>query len=150
MANTSRGIARRTNLLKGISAKDVVARFLLNETNAQIAKSFDVTPTALSFWMLKHAEYEWKEAQIIKAMRRKDEAELGIDNSKNQLGLNRSKESLKAAQWDLERICRRIYGQDLPVQAMAAIRVDINLNRDQGQEQIINEEHPQIENETGT
>ena len=34
---------------------------------------------------------------------------------------------LRAAQWDLERVCRRIYGQDAPPAGSAAVQININL-----------------------
>jgi hypothetical protein len=45
------------------------------------------------------------------------------------LSLSRARERLKAAQWDLERVCRRIYGQDAPPQGVNAVQININLKR---------------------
>ena len=45
------------------------------------------------------------------------------------LSLSRARERLKAAQWDLERICRRIYGQDQAVDASGKVSININLGQ---------------------
>jgi hypothetical protein len=36
---------------------------------------------------------------------------------------------LRSAQWDLERVCRRIYGQDV-AQVSQAVQININLRRE--------------------
>ena len=45
----------------------------------------------------------------------------------NGVDLARARESLRSAQWDLERVCRRIYGQDAPPNAAQAVQININL-----------------------
>ena len=112
--------------LKDVDPKHVLERYLAEETSTQIAASYGVTRAALSFFMLKYAEQEWKDAQVVKAIRKKEEADDLIDSADNPLDLARAREKLKSAQWDLERVCRRIYGQDAPPN-MAAVQININL-----------------------
>ena len=45
-----------------------------------------------------------------------------------------ARERLKSAQWDLERVCRRIYGQDAPA---AGGRVSINISLDAAQQSAV-------------
>ena len=115
--------------LKDIDPKDVLRRYLSDETGAQIAASLGVTRAALSLHMLKHAESEWKDAQVVKAMKRKEDAEDLLETATNALDLTRARELLRSAQWDLERVCRRIYGQDAPPQGANAVQININLRR---------------------
>ena len=115
--------------LKDIDPKDVLRRYLSDETGAQIAASLGVTRAALSLHMLKHAESEWKDAQVVKAMKRKEDAEDLLETATNALDLTRARELLRSAQWDLERVCRRIYGQDAPPQGVNAVQININLKR---------------------
>ena len=115
--------------LKDIDPKDVLRRYLSDETGAQIAASLGVTRAALSLHMLKHAESEWKDAQVVKAMKRKEDAEDLLETATNALDLTRARELLRSAQWDLERVCRRIYGQDAPHQGVNAVQININLKR---------------------
>jgi hypothetical protein len=82
--------------------------------------------------MLKNAEEQWRSAQVVKALRRKEEADELIETASNPLDLARAREKLKSAQWDLERVCRRIYGQDSVPNAGAGVQININLRRSNG------------------
>jgi hypothetical protein len=116
--------------LKGVDPKDILERYLGEETSTQIAATYGVTRAALSYFMLKHAEEQWKDAQVTKAMQRKENAEDLLESASNPLDLARARELLRAAQWDLERVCRRIYGQDQQVASGAAVNIQINLRRE--------------------
>ena len=113
--------------LKSIDPKDVLDRYLSGETGPQIAQSLGVTKQALSYWLSNTAESEWKSAQFVKAFSRKEQAEDLIETANNPLDLARAREMLRAAQWDLERVCRRIYGQDAPPAGLNAVQININL-----------------------
>ena len=113
--------------LKDVDPKDILQRYLNEESGPEIAKSYGVTRAALSLHMLKHAEEQWKDAQVVKAIRRKENAEDLLETAENALELTRAREQLRAAQWDLERVCRRIYGQDAPPAGTNAVQININL-----------------------
>jgi hypothetical protein len=115
------------NPLKDVKPTDILARYLAEETSTQIAKSLGVTKAALSYYMLKHAETEWKDAQVVKALTRKEQAESYLESADNPLDLARGRELLKAAQWDLERVCRRIYGQDVQVEDLGRVSITLNI-----------------------
>ena len=115
--------------LKNVQAADVLQRYLAEETTTQIAQSYGVTRAALNFFLLEHAEKEWKQAQVVRALKRKEEAEDEMDKASDPLTLARARERLRAAQWDLERVQRRIYGQDVPNVAQA-VQININLRRE--------------------
>lgn len=123
--------------LKGVDPKAVLQRYLSDETTKQIAADYGVTRQALGQFLLKHAEDEWKEAQVARALARKESAEDDLDiisakiNASDReerdrltLTLSLARERLKAAQWDLERVCRRIYGQE---NAQGGPTVQINI-----------------------
>jgi predicted transcriptional regulator len=120
------------NPLKEVKADMILARYLAEESTTQIAKSLGVTRSALNYWLLENCEKEWRSAQVIRAMKRKEDAEDAIDQASDALTLARAREALRAAQWDLERVCRRIYGQDVPVNAGAGVQININLRRTNG------------------
>jgi hypothetical protein len=113
--------------LKTVDPKDVLERYLAEESSESIAKSYGVTRAALSLFMLRSAESEWKDAQLTKALRRKENAEELMDRADNALDLTRAREQLRSAQWELERVCRRIYGQDAPSHAAQAVQININV-----------------------
>jgi predicted transcriptional regulator len=120
------------NPLKEVKADTILARYLAEESTTQIAKSLGVTRSALNYWLLENCEKEWRSAQVIRAMKRKEDAEDAIDQASDALTLARAREALRAAQWDLERVCRRIYGQDVPVNAGSGVQININLRRTNG------------------
>ena len=116
------------NPLKRADPKEVLQRVLNEESTKDIAKSFGVTRSALNQWLLATAESEWRAAQIVRAYKRKEDSEdeleditakiNGSDKEERDrltLALSLAREKLKAAQWDLERVCRRIYGQEAQV-----------------------------------
>jgi transcriptional regulator with XRE-family HTH domain len=113
--------------LSKVDPKEVLDRYLAGETSPQIAQALGVTKQALSHWLSNVAESEWKSAQFVKAHNRKEEAEELIETASNPLDLARAREKLRAAQWDLERVCRRIYGQDAAQTVAQAVQININL-----------------------
>jgi hypothetical protein len=116
--------------LKHADPVSVLDRVLNEESTKDIAASFGVTRSALNYWLIQHCDKEWRAAQYIRAAKRKDEAEEELEVANDPLTLARAREKLRAAQWDLERVCRRIYGQDQPAQTANAVQVVINLRRE--------------------
>lgn len=108
----------------------ILRRYLSDESTKDIAASYGVTRQALGQFLLKHAEQDWKDAQVARALARKEQAEDMIESAGDALSLARARELLRAAQWDLERVCRRIYGQDGPPAGVNAVQININLRRD--------------------
>jgi hypothetical protein len=90
----------------------ILQRYLSDESTEAIAASYGVTRQGLGQFLLRHAEEDWKEAQVARAIARKEKAEDDLEAAKDPLALAKARELLKAAQWDLERTCRRIYGED--------------------------------------
>jgi predicted transcriptional regulator len=127
MSTALANIQGQLNPLKNVKPEEILARYLKEETSTQIAASLGVTKAALSYFMLKHAEAEWKDAQVVKALTRKEEAESLIETADNPLDLTRAREKLKSAQWDLERVCRRIYGQDVTPDQLGRVSITLNI-----------------------
>lgn len=105
--------------LANANPNEILQRYLSDETTLEIAKDYGVTRQALSHFLLRSAEEQWREAQVARAIARKEKAEDGITSAKDAFDLARAREELKSAQWDLERVCRRIYGDSVqgPVSA---------------------------------
>lgn len=96
--------------LKGLDVQSVIGRYLNGETSNQIAASLGCTRQGLSFHLRKNAENDWREAQIVQAIERKELAEDELGTAPDALALARAREQLRSAQWDLERIFSRMYG----------------------------------------
>ena len=108
---------------KDLKPETVLARYLGDERTADIAASFNVTRPALNMWLLDHAEDGWKKAQIARAVSRKESAEDEIEDAADPLTLARAREKLRGAQWDLERVFNRIYGQKQEVTHTGTVTV---------------------------
>lgn len=135
------------NPLKAANAQDVLNRVLNEESTKDIAASFGVTRSALNYWLIEHCDTEWKAAQVVRAIKRKEDAEDATDKARTDLEalgdeinnetaprtalilarLRACEAQLRSAQWDLERVCRRIYGQDAPPAGANAVQININL-----------------------
>lgn len=96
--------------LAGLDVQAVIGRYLNGETSNQIAESLGCTRQGLAYHLRKHSEEDWREAQIVQAVERKDLAEDAIRDADDALSLGRAREQLRSAQWDLERLFSRIYG----------------------------------------
>jgi len=115
------------NPLKAADPKEVLSQILQEVSITDIAASFGVTRSALNQWLLETSETQWKTAQFIRAYKRKEDAEEDLESAADALSLSRARERLRAAQWDLERVCRRIYGQDVPGSLAQAVQINVNL-----------------------
>jgi hypothetical protein len=113
--------------LKAADVGDVLTRVLNEESTKDIAASFGVTRSALNQWLLANAEGDWRTVQVIRAHKRKDEAEDEIETAADALSLARAREKLRAAQWDLERVCKRIYGQEPGDNSAGRISITLNI-----------------------
>jgi predicted DNA-binding protein YlxM (UPF0122 family) len=125
--------------LSGVDSHKLIERYLSDESTETIAKDYGVTRQALGKHMLKHCEAEWKDAQVARALARKERAEDAIEAAQDVLALSKAREALKAAQWDLERTCRRIYGQDQPPQNANAVQIVINMRRGEVEHKVVGE-----------
>ena len=133
---------RNLHSLQGADPKTVLQRYLSDESTKSIAAGYGVTRQALGQFLLKHAESDWKDAQVARALARKEAAEDQLDaigsriqesdaeeRLKLTLSLAHAREQLRSAQWDLERVCRRIYGQDAPANIQVPIQINIGIER---------------------
>ena len=96
--------------LANLNVQPILERYIAGATSTEIAKDLGVTRQGLAWWMRKHAEEDWKEAQVIQAVERKEKAESELESATDALSLARGREQLRSAQWDLERVCSRIFG----------------------------------------
>lgn|SRR5574341_679531 len=107
-------------------AEAAIERYLKGERIADIAQSYRVSEKSLYAYLTEHTEEAWKSAQLGAALQRLEAAKEGMDAAVTMLDVARARESARLAQWDLERVCRRIYGQE-PAQVLGSGVVQINI-----------------------
>lgn len=142
--------------LANVDPRDVLLRYLSDESTESIAKDYNVTRQGLGKFLLKHAEQDWKDAQVARAIGRKEKAEDDLDKITQEMmadgsdapkmlredaqmmtaKLRAAEIRLKAAQWDLERVCKRIYGTEQqsnqsPVVINIGIKRGVTINQDE-------------------
>ena len=100
---------------------------------ADMAPAFGISDVTAYALLLREHEADWKEAQKARAMARLERAQHALGTAPDALSLARAREEVRAAQWELERLMRRLYGQDAPQQAQA-VQVNINLRRENATE----------------
>lgn len=157
MSTALASIKGALNPLKEADVGDVLTRVLNEESTKDIAASYGVTRSALNQWLLATAEAEWKTAQVIRAHKRKEDAEDSFEEIQTKianadkeerdrltLALSLARERLKAAQWDLERVCRRIYGQEAAQDGAGRISITLNIDDRTAQPAIIQAESTQV------
>lgn len=118
--------------LKDANPQEILLRYLSDESTKDIAAAYGVTRQALGKHLLKHAEEDWKEAQVARAIARKEAAEDALEKAADPLALAKARELFKAATWDLERVCRRIYGEDKNTEQAATPILNIMINTNEG------------------
>lgn len=103
------------------SAEEILARFEGGEPITAIAKSYGITGPAVYRYLIRNAESGWREYQAANALAEHDKAEEDLKAATDGVTVSRARELARLQQWKLERVLRRIYGQDSP-------QVQINLN----------------------
>jgi hypothetical protein len=114
--------AERNERLQG-----VITRFVNDEKLADIAKDIGLSHSALCMALLEYAEDDWKRAQVARAITRLEKSRTARDEAADMLNLVRARDDEKSAQWELERLLRRLYGQE---QQQTASQVVIMLGTD--------------------
>lgn len=90
----------------------VLERYLHGEQLADIASDLGVHPKALNYHLLReHVREDWRKAQVAVSLADKQEAESVLRSAPDALSLARAREVLRSAQFDLERLEHRLWGQ---------------------------------------
>ena len=95
----------------GLNPKEVLDKYLTEQTTSQIAKHYGVSRKTLVGWLREVAADDWKRVQIVRALCRKEDGDEQIEFASDALSLARAREMLKSGQWDLERLDSPTYGQ---------------------------------------
>lgn len=95
-------------------AKQILDSYLEGKSTDEVAVELGTSREKLVYWLTKNAEEDWKMAQFLKAINLKDKANAQLSSAEDLFQLRQAEAMLKSAQWDLERVCRRIYGDDSP------------------------------------
>ena len=92
-----------------------------------LAEKLGVSNTTIYRQLVKHRTEDWKEVSAARYQSIIERCEGQIKNADSALAVTRAREELANARWMLERLQRRIYGQDAPPAGVNAVQININL-----------------------
>lgn len=134
--------------VKKLDPAEVLNQYLAGKTSRQIAEENGITRQALQAWLLREDAQGWQLAQTAIAQEDVDEAIdyrksiqariEGADKEERErlnIALVCARDAEKSAQWRLERVCRRIYGQDQVPASVMPIQINIGISRDAAKEE---------------
>lgn len=94
----------------------VLDMYLSAPRTSQIAAKLGIKRSTLTWWMRQVRPEQWKQVQVLRALMKKDSGDDGIEDASDALSLARARELLKSAQWDLERLDSKTFGQKQEVE----------------------------------
>lgn len=112
--------------------KQIAAKYLEGKDTDAIAKDLGVSRHKLVHYLTKHNPDDWKDAQVIRQIRRMEEAEDEIDSAASQGDYTKAKAyeiQLRSAQWALDKVLTRIYGEQREKPQANPVQININLRR---------------------
>lgn len=129
------GLAKM-NSNKPLVAKNITPAYVLDRyeqglTMAQVAEEIGLSGSEQLYRLLiAEAPEQWKEYQSARALRRLEEATVGLETGSDGLSVARNRERIKSAQWELEKLMRRIYGQDMQQNVSSNIQINIGIAKE--------------------
>jgi hypothetical protein len=114
--------------------QNVIARVVNDEKLVDIAKDFGLSRSALNMALLEYAEADWQRAQVARALSELEQATDERETAADALTLARARDREKSAQWKLERLLRRLFGQEAQINvAQIAVQIGVQLRDDSTQ-----------------
>ena len=87
-----------------------------------------VSDTAIYSALLAERIDDWSDAQKARALARLERAMRQLEVAPDALGLARARERVRAAQWELERLLKRLYGTE-QAQNTGQVAISIHITR---------------------
>jgi hypothetical protein len=60
-----------------------------------------------------------------------------MDDAEDMLALRKAESKVKSAQWDLEKVCRQIYGEHREQQVSTPVQINIHLRRNSAEPALV-------------
>jgi hypothetical protein len=90
----------------------VLDRYINGEQVADMATEYNLSDVSIYALLLRERESDWGDIQTARALARLERAQNGLEVARDALSLARARELVRSAQWELERLLKRLYGQD--------------------------------------
>lgn len=93
-------------------ANAVLDRYIGGEQVAAMAKEYGTSDVTIYAILLREHEDAWVDIQRARALARLERSIGDLEVAQDALSLARARELVRSAQWELERLLKRLYGQD--------------------------------------
>lgn len=107
-----RPLANLTEEQRSTIAREVLDGYMRGAQVADMAPKYGVSDVTVYALLLREHEQEWVDTQRARALARYERSMTDVQEAPDALSLARAREVLRSAQWELERLLRRLYGQD--------------------------------------
>lgn len=146
-----------TNLpAKPLDAGAILSAYLQGRKTKEIAPEYGKSPEELRHYLVSEQPERWKQARLAQAITRLDDATEAIDQLDEELrkisapttpdGIREMQtksavanvrlrvldSKLKSAQWEMEKVCRAIYGEQKQEPLGQPIQINIGITRGDG------------------
>ena len=105
-------------------ADQVLDRYMQGEQVANMASEYETSDVTIYALLLRERQDDWAAIQQARALARLERAQEQLRTAPDALSLARARELVRSAQWELERLLRRLYGQEQQMN-VSAIQVTI-------------------------
>lgn len=105
-----RPLNQLTSDVRANIAAAVLDRYINGEQIAKIAPEYGVSDVTIYALLLREHKENWRDIQTARALARLEKYQDAMEEAEDPLSLARGRELVKAAQWELERLLNRLYG----------------------------------------
>lgn len=119
-----------TDLDKPAVAQSAIIRYLNGEDATKIAETHQITRQRLYQVMSETDPEGWRQAQAARALAEFDRTYEAMRDASDPLSLARAREMHKSAQWVMERLLRKLYGDTK--QDDRGMSIVVNVQRQEG------------------
>lgn len=126
-------------------ALELLTGYAQGQEIAELAKGYDISDVTAYALLIRDHEDEWKKAQESRAIAKRDRSANDLTELRRQLweaetahdaiSLARIREQIrlaeiqaKRAEWELERVFKRIYGQDVSPDQLGRVSITLNIS----------------------
>lgn len=92
-------------------AHSVLDRYINGEQVAAIAPDYGVSDVTIYALLLREHQEAWRDIQAARALARLERAQDDLRTAEDAISVARARELVRSAQWELERLCARLFAQ---------------------------------------
>ena len=123
-------------------AQEVLERYIHGEQVQDMAADYKTSDVTIYALLLREHEGAWADIQKARALARLERHTRDLAEAPDPLSLARARELVRSAQWELERLLHRLYGQKQEVSV--TVNTDLGERLRRARERVVDAEHCSI------